>query len=492
MKVGLTLLYINSFNFFFSTAILNSIQSNKNKEAVSKVIIDIIAEYFVKPNIRFNIHIFRPISYPQQDIIDAILIHHNETYKTLLKVYTIPVRINHELKFVGSGIVFVYTIEGFEYIAKTYFFTLYLDEPIKFIFHIPDASLDTLKNTKLLYECRVLEFESCLLFLHSFFITDEGDFISLSTFQWFGSKCNHAELVQLNTFNEHTMMWTTELKYYEKYLDYNGCELVMGLARIGKDLNLNLTNIPFYWGYSELNNDSTDFSIHGITPVVFNIAAKKFNFKDEYWPIEIDKDWILEHEGLMVNCLRKGTKIVMKKPLVYFYVYGTNVAGLLPIRTANIFRETKFILLVTPAEAYTMYEKLFLPFDLETWILLTLTFLVTFFAILIINNLSKTVQNFLYGQNIKTPLLNVFSIFFGIAQARLPAESFSRFIMMLFILFCLIFRTCYQGLLFKFMRSEPRRPPPQSLNDLIANNYKIYSLYADKFEYIVREDKDNW
>jgi hypothetical protein len=133
---------------------------------------------------------------------------------------------------------------------------------------------------------------------------------------------------------------------------------------------------------------------------------------------------------------------------------------------------------MTPSEKYSPYEKFFLPFDLPTWILLFFTFIMTFGSIFMINHLSKSVQNLIYGQNIETPIWNVISIFFGISQTKLPNKNFSRFILIIFIYFCLIFRTCFQSKFFEFMTSEPRLPPPKNIEELIERNYTTYAMYS--------------
>jgi hypothetical protein len=72
-----------------------------------------------------------------------------------------------------------------------------------------------------------------------------------------------------------------------------------------------------------------------------------------------------------------------------------------------------------------------------------------------------------------SPAYNALGIFFGISQLQLPRESFSRFILLLFIWFCLIFRTCYQSMMFEFMTSDMQKPLPASIEDLRDMNYTI-------------------
>ena len=274
---------------------------------------------------------------------------------------------------------------------------------------------------------------------------------------------------------------------YQKFANFNGCTLTMMLPYTQASF-LN----SYHWGYAKTDsNTSTEFTIHGITPAIFKIAGKKYNFKDDYAPTAVyEKDWILNFD--LQKVVPVGFNKTFKQPNVYFDITGVHYQNIYKNRMSNVFAELKYKILVTPADAYTSYEKLMLPFDLPTWILLLFTFGVTFGTILIINKLQKTARNFVYGKKVDTPALNVVKIFFGIAQVKLPTENFSRIILILFIYFCLVFRTCFQSKSFEFLTSEPRRPPPITLKDLVAQNYTIYTLYKKSIEIITDGERNNW
>jgi hypothetical protein len=282
-------------------------------------------------------------------------------------------------------------------------------------------------------------------------------------------------------------MWIRKLKAYEKFLNYNGCELKMMLPAISSMHHLN----SYHWGFVVLDKKPpAGFTVYGITPLIFQIAGKKYNYTDIYVPVRVYKrDWIMNFDYKNVTAV--GTKHLIVDPNVYFDITGVHLDRFTHKMT-NVFTDIKYNLFVTPGDPYTPYEKLFLPFDLITWILLAATFGITFLTIFIINRLPRSARSFVYGSKIFTPTLNVISIFFGISQARLPTENFSRLILILFVFFCLIFRTCFQSKSFEFLTSEPRRPPPRTLEDLKAQNYTIYTLFKGAFEEIIQDERDDW
>lgn len=103
------------------------------------------------------------------------------------------------------------------------------------------------------------------------------------------------------------------------------------------------------------------------------------------------------------------------------------------------------IVMVSAPEPYTNYEKMLLPFDSTTWYYLMGVFCSAFIGIFVLNRTPKLFRDLVYGKNVNMPSFNVIGTFFGIGQTKLPDNNFGRIILMTFIIFCLVFRTAYQG-----------------------------------------------
>jgi len=71
------------------------------------------------------------------------------------------------------------------------------------------------------------------------------------------------------------------------------------------------------------------------------------------------------------------------------------------------------------------------------------------------------------------PAYNALGIFFGISQTRTPKGLFGRGILILFIWFCLIIRTCYQSMLFELMTGDMRKPLPETIHQAIDEGYQV-------------------
>ncbi|CAG9806657.1 unnamed protein product [Chironomus riparius] len=434
-------------------------------ESVFRAIID---TYILKDKSPLDIFILEPFPIDYLHFFDKLLARINDSLPYKL------VKFNRFRKHFFSkypAILLIPNESSFADMFIIFKMIRYYNQELKYFVFIVETSFESVRDHFLIkfHKNLTLELGVGAVFYYSYFIINEPDIVSISTLEYFLKVCNRQQLVRIHSFNKTSMKWIGNFKAYEKFFDYNGCELTMMLP-VFNDFNLN----SYHWGFSILDaNAPNGFSVQGITPKIFKIAGEKYNFKDSYCPAMIfERDWIFKFES-RETVLLIAINDTIKYPNVYFDITGAHLHSILDLRMSNVFEDVKYKLFVTPGDPYTPYEKLFLPFDLTTWILLTATFGITFLTIFIINRLPKAARNFVYGSKICTPSLNVISIFFGVSQARLPTENFS-------------------SKSFEFLTNVPRRPPPKTLNDLISQNYTIYTLFRSSFESIISNERDNW
>ncbi|KAG5667051.1 hypothetical protein PVAND_015052 [Polypedilum vanderplanki] len=139
----------------------------------------------------------------------------------------------------------------------------------------------------------------------------------------------------------------------------------------------------------------------------------------------------------------------------------------------SVFWSMNVGLVITKGERYTQYEKSILPFDEITWILLIFTLSTAFFTIFFLNLMNKNAQNTVFGEDVNVQSLNVISTFFGIPQAKMPKKSFTRFILIIFMVFCFIIRTVYQGVLFDLINTDKHKPHAKTIAEVFEKNYKV-------------------
>lgn len=442
---------------------------DKDVALISQVLNDIVDEFLLKERLKFNIMTFGRISQLQKEILSNFMAQNiGEKFVYKLLGYNILVPTNDGL--FQSNILVLESLNNFEYIWKWLKIIRYHNQPIKYFVLVPYLTFEELKVSWIHEVFEVISIYSDDAFLHSYFITNEMDTVTLSTVEWFSPyRCGHPYLNKLNTFNKKLLSWNLELTNYEKFLTYHGCELVLLIPAVKTDGTVDDVS-----GYAIVNRNSTDFLVRGLAPVVYEIASKFHNFTIGYQPAELNDSWFDKLQDKPINLIKIND--TEKVPHLILQTWSLHTVDFVFIRTSNVIENLNIRILFTPSEKFTPYEKFFLPFDLGTWILLATTFLLTFMSILIINRLSKSTQILVYGNKVDTPIWNVISIFFGISQTKLPSKNFSRFILIIFIYFCLIFRTCFQSKFFEFLTSEPRQLPPKSVKDLILRNYNVFAI----------------
>lgn len=132
------------------------------------------------------------------------------------------------------------------------------------------------------------------------------------------------------------------------------------------------------------------------------------------------------------------------------------------------------IFLVPPGRAFSAIEKLIFPFTYQVWGLFLACFLVGCVVIVIIKRRTSTVQNFVFGSEVKTPGMNLCIGCLGGSQTNLPTRNFARFMLMTFLMYSLIMRTLYQGLFYHLMKSSGEHKSIQTIDELIKQDFKLY------------------
>jgi hypothetical protein len=314
---------------------------------------------------------------------------------------------------------------------------------LKFIIYCIEFNVHRFSKLKYAY------FSYTTVLNRAYFLRNNEKSVSLLTINTFlNNSCKLPRFEKVNSFVKKTLTWDNQLKINDKYSNFNSCLLVAEYISDADGKNFRIVN----------------GKLHGFQFEFFELMARRGNFIPFHHP-NIDKDEPVPEKYPNYN---------------YYFSYDfiVNIAAYvndeLDRSLTTTFDEIVEGFVITPSEAYSSYEKLILPFDEATWICLILTFAFAYCIIFITNFLSRKMQDIVYGRNITTPAFNVIAIFFGIGQTRLPGENFSRIILMIFILFCLIIRTAYQGVLFDFMTKDMRKPVPKTIAELKDRGFVIY------------------
>ena len=270
------------------------------------------------------------------------------------------------------------------------------------------------------------------------FLVEEKGKISLNAITLFSEPqhCRDPKLIEINQFSDKEKKWKTDKFLSLSIYNFHGCKLYISH---GSDLEP-----PFIF-----KNPKEGLIFEMISALATSL---NFTFDPSHNPTRKEMDFFT------------GEYLYQKERLIK----GCSLSD--PIFTSSA------VFLVPPGRQYLSWEKLTMPFDQLTWTWLGIVFVTAFLVILLIKlSRSKSIYDFVVASEVTTPTLNVFATFMGSAQLKVPLRNVSRFLFMSFILFCLIMRTAYQGKYFEFLTSDMRKKPIQTVEELIANNFSLYS-----------------
>jgi len=271
-------------------------------------------------------------------------------------------------------------------------------------------------------------------------LIDEGDYLNLKLLTYFtATSCTETTLKIINRFSKVSQQWELPTFDLKQHLKFQGCALMTscfftGPPEITKPVNFTLSFDEYSGYFADIAKE----------------LARRFNFKMSVSQ-SYDNNVIIFQGWATIRTTRKGGNQFQQKYLTAInrYIY----------------------FLVPLGDYYTGLEKLFLPYDLIGWILIVLTFSGGLIVIQVVVRLSKIKQNFVFGRRVSSPTMNLFAAFFGFGQIVLPGRNFARFILMLYIIWCLIIRTAYQGILYEFLKSDGRKPQSWTIENFLEGNY---------------------
>lgn len=261
----------------------------------------------------------------------------------------------------------------------------------------------------------------------------------------------------VNTFSSATMTWELgTTNYVQKFHNFHKCNIHVWFI---KTTNPDFANhlIKFKHNKNYLNNRILVDGYHG---EIANIFAEKFD-------ITYRREIATENKELFFEIV-----IVDISDYLNFNYIVSHLTTPLSCY--------EFTFVVTRGAKYSQFEKLTLPFDFITWVLISILFVVGFVTIFVFYRLSMELQEIVFGNRSFNPSLNLIMIFFGFGLIHVPSRNFARFLFLMFVLYCLIIRTAYQGKMYEFMTADVRKPTATTVQEMF--DMKIPIIVTSKLQ----------
>lgn len=408
-----------------------SLELNENSLPLSIAFEDVANEIFVKLNQSFEVILYGSPSSYALEAIDQFL----QTSNCIVNLKRVQDTYDWDHQIWQSAIFVIGTTEEAE--------VLYLNFEIPY--KVPPKKLrfliyiEELKDYRFLYNFERPRINGYLHISHfSYYVIETNKAIEIFTIDPFREgHCSNYNYVKIATLSKQNLTWKNGLKIEEKFINFHGCIIVFAIES-SREVLASTWKI-FFDAISEVGN----FTVY----IQFEIAS--LNYK-----IYKDRKQFKTNLGFATASLHAN---------FYESYHVTTTFG----NIAHIF-------VLTPSEKFTSYEKMFMPFDGETWTYLGVTFGMAFVTIWILRFTHNKTRHSVIGYKVQHPGFNVIGAFFGVSQTKSPKENSARIILIFFLFFCLVFRTAYQGVLFELITSDIRKKLPTTIQELYDKNYTIF------------------
>lgn len=300
-------------------------------------------------------------------------------------------------------------------------------------------------------------------FMHNINILSEESDGTVGTYTFFpfadGSCGLEVSLKLFNQFDPKRNAWSEEIFFPEKFNNLNLCPLKV--AALGWSLPSVITTITA--------NGGIKFS--GFEVDIIVAIAEELNCTLQFK--HIATTGILYENGSstpgLLSSLRSGECELGIGSISLQY------ERTLFLTETSSFMSVPIVMMIPPAKKVSPFRKLSKPFSALVWIMLLSTLIIGVFIILVLRMTSRSAYNFVIGQGVKNPFMNMILAVTGTSLHTLPKKNFSRFLLMNFLLFCLVFRSLYQGKLYIMMSMDLHEKEFSTIDDIMSTNMIFYT-----------------
>lgn len=407
-------------------------ESAKVKSLAVPAISSILVEYFGKNSQKVDLINFGKVKRENEKIFDKILRHKDDS--VTFKVLCDAAENSWGLKLNTSSILTFDSPQNFMEMKNRIEWVSNKKIRYKSLIYILNTTIDDLAGIT-----DGFPFDNV-----NFLLNETNKSIDLvASFMFTPSGCRTNQFKTINRFVRNGMRWESSNFYPEKYQNFHECPLVVGVSSPER--------------YSE------QFIIESL--------AKSFNFD-----IEV-QHFIVQHSLNPADFAAFDLIEQISPEQKNFVISAT-------------YKFQSYTVACPPGELYTQLEKMFIMFDADLWVAIIVTLTMSLVIIQVLNLMSMKIQIFVYGRNIGTPTLNFVSILLTGGQFKVPGRNFARFLLILFIIWSLIFRTCYQSKQFEFMQADMRKAGVTSFAEFLDSDLTIYAIDISFFRYLHYEGRE--
>lgn len=345
--------------------------TNLIPSAVSQV----IRKFYNKRSERFDLIICDSQESELSEIVNRVA---RKNFDVAQALQIKKVRVNETRNRINQSAVLMFdSVESYQEFHKKVEITNEYWKEFHFLVYIHDFDQKR-------WEEKLSKDPSYIFHFESFLILNDDGSLRLTTFKMFEqSECRKWKKFEINSFSTTTRKWEGSEFFLEKFQNFNGCELNVGIMYPASPV----TNADF-------DTDGKLVNLWGYGMMFEQEISKRLNYVSVYNPYNSNtgKSYnpTIEDDFLLIASAQR---------LLYDHKYFLHIS--------HAFTTNEDLIFITKGELYSQFEKLFLPFEAEVWFWLSVTILAAILTIIAIKFTPKHVQRFVFGRGVETPLMNL-------------------------------------------------------------------------------------
>lgn len=405
MKKSKKALRCSKLKFFLSIFIICTIsgsylafdiKSYQNRDfSIAKAIFDVITQFYIKNDIKFDLIIYGETTQHINEVITLLLKELSNEQTTEIKHIKQISTWDHKMN--KSAVIFVknsYFLDQLHLRSDckntTYDLKLTNDTPkrFKFLLYLQNSNI---KNIELILKMQEYNLVAINFASYEFFIiVDKRNLILSANVLYSEEACGKMHLKKLNKFDIKTQKWNKKLENFDHFAEFHGCLMTFVLQI---DSNFYSKSVVVYNRMKDMNrkvdsNSLIDPKFDGINQEIMEILASKLN---------LTAYCMIHSHGFNFKLLNSQTFVAdwLQSTLLKVFVdkgKKSNYHWSEPVQSLD------FYYLVSLNDLYNNYEKLLMPFDLTTWILLSSTIGLTFIIIFGFKKFPQLIRIFIYEE----------------------------------------------------------------------------------------------
>lgn len=282
---------------------------------------------------------------------------------------------------------------------------------------------------------------------------DSRETLLYTYFPYVENECEHAHPVLLHRLSPFTTLHSSVELYPPKLSNFHGCPIRIAAFD--------------YPPYTILESDgSNPRKLRGMEGDMLQMISTVLNFTIELVEVNgLDRWGEIYANGSFSGAVKLVIDGAVNMTVGSFSMRDERMSLM---KSSVSYYTIKLMFAVPPGRPYTAFEKLFRPFSVTTWALVSVYMALGFGVIFLLKFYPEEVRSFIYGSGTGMALMNLVNVFFGGAMIRTPGRNFARTLLFFWLYYCFVMRSLYQGSLFEYLQQSKNFSHVNSLRRIEA------------------------